>query len=140
MAPWRWTGFALSRSDRLFSASRMLKRPTGMIRVSGRPTAEDVLALVISSRPASPSGHSPASSTVSGRSSRTTSQGRLVRPSQLTKRIATESAVPVGSRPVAATDACTNPDTTADRLVAEIQISPSMTSDRHNDSAIITAI
>ncbi len=48
--------------------------------------------------------------------------------------------MPVGSRPVAATDACTNPDRTAARLVAEIQISPSMTRDRHNDSAIITAI
>ena len=106
-----------------------------------RPGAADGRGrgLVTSSRPAGPAGHSPLRSADSGTSSRTTSQGCLVSLSQLTKRTATESAVPVGSRPVAATDACTNPDRTAARSVAEIQISPSMTCDRHNDSAIITA-
>ena len=104
------------------------------------PTARADRDLVISSRPASPAGHSPVRSTLSGTSSRTTSQGSWVSPSQLTKRTATELAVPVGSRPVAATDACTNPDMTAARLVAESQISPSMARDRHKDSAIITAI
>ena len=142
--PGRWPPGAgpdsrLSRSDSPFSASRVLKNPTGMTRVPGRPTAGALRELVISSRPARPSGHSPVRSAVSGRSSRTTSQGCLVSPSQLTKRTATESAVPVGSRPVAATDACTSPDRTAARLVTEIQISPSMTRDRHNDSAIIAA-
>ena len=42
--------------------------------------------------------------------------------------------------PVAATDACTNADSTDARLVAAIQISASMARERHNDSAIIAAI
>ena len=61
-------------------------------------------------------------------------------PSQLMKRAATDSAVPVGSMPVAAADACTYRDRTAARLVAEIQMSASMAPDRHSDSAMITAV
>ena len=41
---------------------------------------------------------------------------------------------------MAATDACTNADSTDARLVAAIQISASMARERHNDSAIIAAI
>ncbi len=77
---------------------------------------------------------------VSGRSSSTTSHGRLVSPSQLTKRIATDSAVPAGWIPVAATDASTKVDSTAERSMTETQTSTSMACDRHSDSAIITAI
>ena len=56
------------------------------------------------------------------------------------KRAATDSAVPVGSMPVAAADACMYAESTDARLVAAIQISTSMAPDRHNDSAMITAI
>ncbi len=61
-------------------------------------------------------------------------------PSQLTKRAATDSAVPVGSMPVAATDASTYPVSTDERLVAEIQTRMSMAPDCHSDSARSTAI
>ncbi len=95
---------------------------------------------MISTRPAGPSGHRPSRSAVSGRSSSTTSQSWLVSASQLMKRAATDSAAPVGSIPVAAADACTNPDSTDARLVAEIQTSASMSPDRHSDSAMAAAI
>ena len=140
MAPWRWVGFTLSRSVRQLRASRTLKNPTGMTCVPRRLEATEDCVLVISTRPVGPSGQSPSRSADSGRSSRTTSQGWLVSASQLMKRAATDSAVPVGSMPVAATDACTYADSTDARLVAEIQISASMAADRHSDSAMITAI
>ncbi len=118
MAPWRWAGFTLSRSVRQLSASRTLKKPTGMTCVPRRPEASEDCVLVTSTRPAGPSGQSPSRSVVSCRSSRTTSQGWLVSPSQLTRRAATDSAVPVGSMPMAATEACTYPESTDARLVA----------------------
>ena len=140
MAPWRWNGFVLSRSVRPLRASLTLKNPTGMTRVPGPPMVPAGREQVTSRRPAFPAGHSPSRSLASGRSSSTTSQRWLVSPSQLTKRTATDSAVPVGSMPVAATDASTKPDRMDARLVTEIQTSASMACERHNDSAISTAI
>ena len=126
MAPWRWAGLTLSRSVRQLSASRTLKKPTGMTCVPRRPEASEDCVPVTSTRPAGPSGQSPSRSVASCRSSRTTSQDWPVAASQLTRRAATDSAVPVGSMPNAATEACTYPESTDARLVAEIQISASM--------------
>jgi hypothetical protein len=56
------------------------------------------------------------------------------------KRATIDSAVPVGSIPVAATDASTKPDSTDARLVTLIQISASMTPERHSVSALLAAI
>jgi hypothetical protein len=92
---------------RQFRASRTLKKPTGASWIPRRTVATPDSELVSSSRPACPSGHRPSRSADGGRSSSTTSHGWLVEPSQLMKRAATDSAVPVGSMPVAATDACT---------------------------------
>ena len=96
--------------------------------------------LVTPTRPASPVGQSPSRSDAPVRSSNTTNQGWLVSPSQLMKRAAIDSAVPVGSMPVAANHPCTSPERTDARLVAEIQMSASTAPDRQSDSAIITAI
>ncbi len=79
----------------------------GKTRVRRRLATTVDCVLVMMTRPAGPSGHRPSSSSASGRSSNTTSHGLLVAPSQLMKRAATDSAVPVGSIPVAATDAST---------------------------------
>ena len=140
IAPWRWAGFTLSRSVRQLSASRTLKKPTGTTAIPRRPLATEDCVPVTSTRPASPSGQSPSRSAVSCRSSRTTSHDWSVAPSQLTRRAATDSAVPAGSMPKAAAEACTYPESTDARFVAEIQISASMAPDRHSDSAMITAI
>ncbi len=140
MAPWRWAGLTLSRSVRQLSASRTLKKPTGTTWVPRRPEVSEDRIPVTSTRPAGPSGQSPSRSVASCRSSRTTIQDLPVAASQLTRRAATDSAVPAGSMPKAATDACTYPESTDARLVAETQMSTSMAADRHRDSAMITAI
>ena len=93
-----------------------------------------------STRPERPSGHSPSRSAASCRSSRTTSHDWPVALSQLTRRAASDSAVPAGSTPKAAAEAWTYPESTDARFVAEIQLSASMAPDRHIDSAMITAI
>ena len=77
----------------------------GKTRVLRRVATTVDCVLVMTRRPAGPSGHRPSSSSASGRLSNTTSHGRVVSPSQLTKRAATDSAVPFGSMPVAASDA-----------------------------------
>src|SRR5580658_158414 len=107
---------------------------------SARPATVAGQLVLTSSLPVAPRGHSPSRSVVSWRSSNTSSHSRLVSPSQPAKRAATDSAVPVGAIPVAATDASTYPDSTDARLVAEIQISASMARDRHSDSAVMAAI
>ena len=96
--------------------------------------------VLTSSLPVGQRGHDPPRSVVSWRSSNTTGQARLVSPARPAKRAATDSAVPVGAIPVAATDASTYPDSTDARLVAGIQISASMARDRHRDSAVMAAI
>ena len=140
MAPCRWLGSTLSRSVRQSSASRALKAPTGKIRVPGPPSAMADCVLVITTRPSGPSGQSPSSSSASRRSSRTTSHGRVVSASQLTRRAAADSAGPAGSMPVAAVHASAYPARIAARLVAEIQTTTSTVPNRHSTSVSLIAI
>ena len=63
--------------------------------------------LVTSTRPDGPSGQSPSRSVWSCKSSRTIIHRWSVVASQLTRRAATDSAVPVGAMPKAAAEAST---------------------------------
>src|SRR5215467_14521951 len=114
-------------------ASRRLNSPTGTTRMPLGTTAGS--REVTSTRPAGPAGHRPSRFAVPVTSSSTTSQERLVSPSQLRNWAATDSLLLAWSRPVAAAVAAAYPDSTDSRLVASIQTMRSTPRDCHRDSA-----
>ncbi|HEY2520713.1 MAG TPA: hypothetical protein VGJ19_11410 [Streptosporangiaceae bacterium] len=82
----------------------MLYRPIGTDWVPRGMGAES--AVVTSTRPIGPAGHSPRRSAEAARSSSTTSQDRPLSFSQPSSRAATGSALPTGAVPVIAAAAC----------------------------------